>query len=144
MMPSESIVLKALSAGDVTPSREESAVSPNLGGVVPCSRCHRADGTHIGYHEASELPFRRGDRVSVRASAALYTILPNPEKRVIVNKRARTIVVQAHPEVARDPRNWGHKHAPTFRCECPEVVWPGTGGYWHRAKISDCELILRP
>jgi hypothetical protein len=111
---------------------------------VLCSRCHRADGTHIGYHETSELPFRRGDRVRVRAGAALHTTLPNPEKRVIVNKRARTIVVQDVHNGMSEHIGYGPNCENLWRhLDEPEVVWPGTGGYWYRAKMSDCELILR-
>jgi hypothetical protein len=63
----------------------------------------------------------------------------------------RVIDIQPHPDQAtNNPGCW----AVRFEVVCdgsnlwrhldePEVIWPGTGGYWHRAKMSDCELILR-
>lgn len=58
-------------------------------------RCGRGDGKHVGYHELSELPIKRGDRVRIRAGAEIWTTLPNPAKKRFVIARSRVVTVHS-------------------------------------------------
>lgn len=109
---------------------------------VACPRCGRADGHHIGYHDDHELPFKRGQRVRVKAGAVLRTTLPDPSKRTLVNKRSRVITVASIHNGMSEHVGYSDKMENLWRhIDEPQVVWPGTGGYWHRANMSDCEVV---
>lgn len=111
----------------------------------PCKRCGRTDGRHTGYHDDSELPFKRGDRVRVKAGAILHTTLPDPSKKELVNKRARTVTVNHVDNGMSEHIRYGDNGEDIWRhLHDPGVVWPGAGGYWHSAKMSDCELVTDP
>lgn len=107
-----------------------------------CQRCGRTDGTHVGYHEDAELPIKRGDRVRIRAGAEIRTTLPDPARRLLINKRPRTITVHSMDCGRSDVAGYSPGGLPIFRpLDDPGVCWPGTGGYWHHAKLTDVELL---
>ncbi len=110
-----------------------------------CKRCGSPDGKHVGYHDEGELPFKRGDRVRVRAGAVLHTSLPDPTKRELVNKRTRSITVFRVHNGMSEHLGYGPRGEDLWRhLDEPAVVWPGAGGYWHYAKMSDVTRVVKP
>jgi hypothetical protein len=110
--------------------------------LAPCSRCGLTDGRHMGYHDDHELPIRRGQCVRLRAGAVLRTTLPDPDKRSLVNKRSRVITVMSIHNGRSKHVGYNDKMEDLWQhLDEPQVVWPGTGGYWHYANMSDCEIV---
>lgn len=109
----------------------------------PCKRCGSTDGRHVGHHFDSELPVKRGDRVRIRAGAVIRTT--RSSKREVVNKRARVITVHDVHGGMSEHVGYGPNKEDLWRhLNDPDVIWPGTGGYWHYAKMSDVEIVTTP
>jgi hypothetical protein len=108
--------------------------------MIICQRCGLPDGSHIGYHDDHELPIKQGQRVRVKAGAVLHTT--SPSKRTVVNKRSRVVTALSIHNGMSKHVGYGDNMENLWRhIDEPGVVWPGTGGYWHRANMSDCEVV---
>lgn len=108
----------------------------------PCSRCGRSHGLHVGYHEDIELlPYKKGDRVRVKAGAEISTTLPNPDKKRFTLTKSRVVTIHSFDCGMSECKYDSNGREYFVPLDDPGICWVGTGGYWHHAKLTDVELV---
>lgn len=78
----------------------------------------------------SELPLKRGDIVTIPKGTKIQTTMPNAREKIA----GRTYKVKIHDVY---PGFTDTSYRGKTRSVPPRVVWPGEGGYWHEANLSD-------
>ena len=117
-----------------------------------------------GYHEASALPLKRGQKIVIPAGVTVRSMKPG--KADYVTKRSQTVTIHmfingqsVRPRVALGDKDyfyplkekgfdfsqleaWREANAPEYYhsyvpISNPKVSWAGAGGYWCDVDIND-------
>lgn len=89
---------------------------------------------YIGYHDLSDLPIKKGDKVRIPKGTEIRSM---GAKGTHKSGRAQTITVN-HMCTGSTNRLFNDE---AEHLSNPKVIWPGSGGYWSEADINDVELV---
>jgi hypothetical protein len=84
-----------------------------------------------------ELPCKRGDTVTIPKGTPVSTIYHGERKAGRTYKVKTHDVYQGMPAYIDYHRGSNQNADHVVRPTAPEVIWPGSGGYWSRANVND-------
>jgi ribosomal protein L27 len=93
------------------------------------------DGKYIGYHEdKSTLPIKKGNIVLIKKGTKFHSTRDGQYHTAGKTYKIKVFDLYKGAQ-------WMENHEEGEVVHNPEVVWVGSGGYWHRADINDVEKV---
>lgn len=96
---------------------------------------------YVGFHEATALPIKKGDRVTIRKGTVIRTTHPQRSPSYVAGRTYKVTVFAMMSGSSDTKHEWNEATQKYDLVKIPRdnpaVEWPGEGGYWCWVDINE-------